>query len=499
VFFSVTIPLNSTRYIYQGGYSMALANELAAYDLSGTADLIRCGEIKPEEAIETAIERIERFNPQYNAVVTPMFDSAMDQLSKASPSAPLYGVPYLLKDLMAECQGVRLTEGSRYLEHMVSDHDSELVLRLKQAGLIILGKTNTGEFGLLPTTESELLGPCRNPWDRERTPGGSSGGAATAVACGMVPAAHGNDGGGSIRIPASCTGLFGLKPTRGRNPMGPDLGDALGGLGVEHAVTRMVRDSALLLDITAGPSTGDPYWAPPIQRPFINEVQADPGQLRIGWSWDTAFGVDVHPDCKAAVKDAVSLLADLGHRVEEAIPEYDAVGLAKAYGVMWGAGCAWGIEYWHRRGLAPEPSPEFFEPFTWAMYERGQKRSAADWLMAVTTIQKTSRQAAQFFVDYDVYLTPTLAQPPLSLGVLTSTKDDPMACGMKAAFWAPYTALANASGQPAMSVPLYWNADNLPIGCHFMSGFGNEAVLFRLAAQLEAARPWKDRRPSVII
>ena len=475
---------------------MALANELARYDLTGTADLIRRGEIKPEEAIEAAVERIERLNPHYNAVVTPMFDLAMEQLSQASPTSPLYGAPYLLKDLMAEFKGARLTEGSRYLQHMVSDHDSELVSRLKKAGLIILGKTNTCEFGLLPTTEPKLFGPSRNPWDRERTPGGSSGGSATAVASGMVPAAHGNDGGGSIRIPASCTGLFGLKPTRGRNSMGPELGDALGGLGVEHAVTRSVRDSALLLDITAGPCPGDPYWAPPVNRPFINEVRSDPGKLKIGWSWDTAFGVDISPDCKTAVKDTVSLLSDLGHQVEPASPQYDAVALAKAYGVMWGAGCAWGIEYWHRRGLAPDPVPEFFEPFTSAMYERGRKRTAADYLVAVTTIQKAARQAAQFFTEYDVYLTPTLAQPPLPLGELTSTQDDPMVCGMKAAFWAPFTALANASGQPAMSVPLYWNEDNLPVGCHFMSRFGDEAILFRLAAQLEAARPWKDRRPA---
>src|SRR6185369_9512325 len=280
-------------------------------------------EVKPIELIDAAIERIERINPAINAVVTPMFDSARDAASGKLPDGPFTGVPFLLKDLLASYAGVRMTSGSAFLHDFVPTHDSELVARYKRAGLIVVGKTNTPEYGIMPTTEPALFGPSRNPWDVTRATGGSSGGSAAAVASGMVPFAHGNDGGGSIRIPASCCGLFGLKPTRARNPLGPDFGDMFSGLVAEHALTRTVRDSAALLDATSGPDVGDPYHAPAPARPFLHEVGVEPRKLRIAVATSTPSGSPLHPDCVAAVKDAAKLCSDLGHNVEEASPKLD--------------------------------------------------------------------------------------------------------------------------------------------------------------------------------
>ena len=469
--------------------------ELFSLDATALAALIRKKDVSPKEVTTAAIERIERLNPRLNAVVTPMFDRALARAGDGPPDGPFYGVPFLLKDLLAEYGGVRLTEGCRYLGGYTPDEDSEIVARYKRSGLVILGKTNTPEFGLVPTTEPVLFGPTRNPWDTNRTPGGSSGGSAAAVADRMVPLAHGNDGGGSIRIPASCCGLFGLKPTRGRITMAPGLGDMAAGLGVEHGLTRSVRDSALLLDVTAGPAPGDPYFAAPPARPFIEEVGAPPGRLRIAVSWDTAFDSPVHPDCVRAVRETADLLAELGHEPEQAHPQYDARALAKAYSVLWSSTCVWTVEYWRKRIGLPDPGPEMFEPFTWAMYQRGLSRTAGEYLLAITEIQRVSRQVAAFFETYDLWLTPTLAEPPLTLGLMGSTPEDPLAGGLRAAAFAPFTALCNATGQPAMSVPLFQTADGLPVGSQFMARYGDEAALFRLAAQLEEARPWADKKP----
>ncbi|HXU09656.1 MAG TPA: amidase, partial [Blastocatellia bacterium] len=294
---------------------MSLSNETAWMDATAQADLISRKEVTPTELVEAAIERIERVNPQINAVITPMFDEARATANSPIPDGPFTGVPFLLKDLLASYEGVRMSSGSAFLADFIAPHDSELVSRYKRAGLIVLGKTNTPEYGILPTTEPKLFGASRNPWDITRATGGSSGGSAAAVASGMVPFAHGNDGGGSIRIPASCCGLFGLKPTRARNPLGPDFGDMFSGLVAEHALTRSVRDSAALLDATSGPDVGDPYWAPPPARPFIKEVGADAGRLRIAFATSAAQGTTIHPDCVRAVNDAASLLSDLGHEV----------------------------------------------------------------------------------------------------------------------------------------------------------------------------------------
>ncbi len=473
--------------------------ELGFLDGIAQAELVRRREVTPLEIVDAAIARIERLNPLLNAVVTPMYDQARSVACGKLPRGPFTGVPFLLKDLLASYKGARMTLGSAFLGDFVSPHDSELVIRLKRAGFIILGKTNTPELGLLPTTEPKLFGACRNPWDLTRTPGGSSGGSAAAVASGMVPIAHGNDGGGSIRIPASCCGIFGLKPTRARNPLGPDFGDIMGGLVVEHVLTRTVRDSAALLDITSGPSPGDPYWAPPKKRPFLKEVGAQLGKLRIAFTVQAPIGVPVHPDCVLAVQDAAKLCANLGHELTEVSPPTDGIELVnQSFMTVWAAGCASTIDA-AALVTGKKPTPEQFEPATWAIYEMGRRRTASEYLIAVTILQRFSREVASFFADYDVWLTPTLAQPPLPLGSFDPPPNDPLYAQRRAAEFVPFTPVCNITGQPAMSVPLYWNSAGLPIGVHFVGRCGDEATLFRLAAQLEEARPWAARRPPLVI
>jgi amidase len=475
---------------------LTTSHDLAFLDATAQAELVRRGEIQAIELVDAAIERIERLNPTLNAVVTPTFERARAAATAALPDGPFVGVPFLLKDLLASYDGVRMTAGSAFLRDFVSDHDSELVARLKRAGLIVLGKTNTPEFGLLPTCEPRLFGPSRNPWDTGRTTGGSSGGSAAAVAAGLVPMAHGNDGGGSLRIPASCCGVFGLKPTRARNPLGPDFGDVMGGLVAEHALTRSVRDSAALLDATSGPDVGDPYCAPPPARPFLREVGADPGRLRIAFTTEMAIGFPVHADCVDAVHDAAALCADLGHRVVEAAPAIEGYGLAQAFSVAFLAGHAALVDgLAHATGRTP--APDHFEPLTWAMVELGRQISASDYLLAVDTFQRVARDFARFFTHHDVWLTPTLSQPPVPLGTFEAPPEDPLQALARVSAFISFTPFCNVTGQPAMSVPLFWNADGLPIGAHFVARFGDEATLFRLAAQLEQARPWADRRPPV--
>ena len=470
--------------------------DLAFLDATAQAELVRKKQIKPLELVDAAIERIERLNPQLNAVVTPMFDLARDASRAAIPDGPFRGVPFLLKDLIAEYAGVRHTEGSAFLKNHISHQDSELVVRIKKAGLITCGKTNTCEWGALPTTEPLLFGATRNPWDPDRTPGGSSGGSAAAVAAGMVPMAHGNDGGGSIRMPASCCGVFGLKPTRARNPLGPEYGDAYSGLPAEHALTRSVRDSAALLDATCGPDLGDPYWAPPPVRPYSEEVGADPGRLRIAFTTQARPGIDVHPDCIKAVQNVAALCADLGHEVAEASLEPNNRQLARCFYRLWLGGVAWDANHWERK-TGNTITPDRVEPMTWALIEKGRRMDAGTYLLALEDLQRLARDAARLFTRWDVWLTPTLAEPPVLLGAFDPKPDDPLYGFFRSGKFMPFTSICNATGQPAMSVPLFWNEGNLPIGTHFIGRFGDEATLFRLAAQLEAARPWADRHPPV--
>ncbi len=469
---------------------MSISNELKYQDATALAALVRKKEITPLELVEGAIGRIEALNPVLNAVITPMYDLARAAAQSTLPDGPFTGVPFLLKDVLASYAGARMTLGARVFRNFIPDHDSELVARYKKAGLIVIGKTNLPEFGILPTTEPELFGPTRNPWNTAHSPGGSSGGSAAAVASRIVPMAHGNDGGGSIRIPASCCGVFGLKPTRARITMAPDVGDLAGGLVSEHALTISVRDSAALLDATAGSLPGDPYFAPPMERPYVKEVQADPGRLRIAFTAELPGGVPVHADCRSAVKDAAMLCAELGHTVEEASPAIDGNMVSQAFVVMWCASIASIVKM---LGLKKEQ----VEPLTWGIYELSGANDAASYLIATQTLQRAARTVAAFFGKYDIWMTPTLAKPPLPLGSFDPQPDNPIAGFIEAGTYSVFTPLANATGQPAMSVPLFWSGDGLPIGVHFLGRFGDEATLFRLAAQLEKARPWKDRFPPV--
>ena len=472
-----------------------LAAAVAGLDATAQAELVRQGEVTAAELVGCAIERIERLHPVLNAVVTPMFERALET-AKTGLSGPFAGVPYVLKDLVVECDGVRFTEGSRFLQDNVSAYDSELVRRLRGAGLVIVGKTNTSEFGMVPACEPALFGPTRNPWDTSRSTSGSSGGSAAAVASGMVPMAHGNDLGGSLRYPASACGLFGFKPTRARNPLGPQYGDAISGWAVEHALTRSVRDSAALLDATAGSAPGDPYPAPPAVRPFLAEVGADTGSMRIAYTSRTADGTKGHPDCISALHHAVSLCASLGHDVIESEVSGLTPEVGSAIGIVFNAATAWIVRYWIRR-LGRQPESDELEPLTRAYWEAGERVTAGEYLTAIEDLQRFSRVVAGFLAGFDAWLTPTLSEPPAPL-VRFSTPEQPFRALERGGRTVAYPGvIANITGNPAMSVPLWWNADGLPIGVHFLGQFGNEASLFRLAAQLEAACPWEKRRPPV--
>jgi amidase len=374
--------------------------------------------------------------------------------------------------------------------------DDTLVTRYKAAGLVALGKTNVPEFGLLPTTESVHYGAAHNPWNLDHSTGGSSGGSAAAVAAGIVPLAHANDGGGSIRIPASCCGLVGLKPTRGRNPLGPMLGDLLGGLICEHIVSRTVRDTAAMLDCTAGPEPGDPYAALAPARPFIEEVGAPTGRLRIGFAATNPHGVKMHPECVAAVERTAKLCEELGHVVEEASPSLDQNTILQSFLAVWCAGLAMQIEAVAMM-TGREIREELFEGITWGLYQQGRQVTASQYLLAVAMLQMQGRQVGRFHETYDCWLTPTLGAPPLRLGTIDLTARDATAAMAPILDYVPVTPLQNATGQPAISLPLHWSADGLPIGVMFTGRMSEEATLLRLAAQLEQARPWKDRRPPV--
>ena len=469
-------------------------------DAVGQAALVHSGELRPVDLVLDAVTRIERLDPLLHALVVTDFDRAVDTARGLDPGLPFAGVPILVKDLCAEVEGLPIAEGSAFLRGYVSAHDQENIARLRRAGFVILGKTSTPEFGMAPTVEPWSGRATANPWDTTRTTGGSSGGSAAAVASGMVPVAHGNDLGGSIRIPASACGLFGLKPTRGRNPLGPRYGDLFVGMAAEHVLTRTVRDSAALLDVTAGPAPGDPYLAPPHEGSWAAEVGRSPGRLRIAVSRQAAEGRPVHPDCLAVLDEAVELLASLGHTVVERELTELTPEVGSAIGRMYGAGLDWAIRYWERE-LGRLPEPEELEPLTRLYWERGRQVSGGELLMAVTTIQRFGRTVAAAYDGpdgFDAWLSPTLAEPPPRLGEMAASDDDPTAAEARsAAFVAFPLVTANLTGRPAMSVPFGWSGDSLPIGVHLMGELGGEGTLLRLAAQLEAARPWAEVWPPV--
>jgi amidase len=473
--------------------------------------------VAPSEVCEEAIRRIEQVNPKVNAVIVPLYDLARKAIEEGLPEGPFTGVPFLLKDMVEEYAGVPITRASRTWKGYVPIQDSEMVRRFRRSGVVVLGKTNLPEFGILGYTEPEMYGPSRNPWNTGHTPGGSSGGSAAAVASGMVPIASGNDAGGSIRIPASCCGLFGLKPTRGRNPLGPKVGEHRQGAGVSHVITRSVRDSAAMLDATQGPDAGAPYVNPPPERPYLEEIDQNPGSLKIAFNCASPIGTPVHQECINVVEEAALLLEELGHKVEEAQPEVDGKAIAKSYLTLCFGEIAADIE---EMGVTVgrKVKRSDVEALTWTLGLLGRTLSACDSAMARREWGIAGRAMGRFHQKYDLYLTPTLAYPPLKVGELRPKLFE--RCLMKAVnalglgvifkisglidqmveanlSKMPFTQLANLTGQPAMSVPLHWTADGLPVGVHFMAPFGEEAKLFRLAAQLEKARPWFDKHGPV--
>ena len=492
--------------------------DYGALDALGLADLVRRRKVTAAELLDEAIARAARVNDQLNAIVTPLHDDARRAIAAGLPDGPFAGVPFLLKDLDAACEGTLMSSGSRFLAGHRSTHDATLVARCRRAGLVFFGKTNTPELGLTPYTEPELFGPTRNPWDSAHTPGGSSGGAAAAVAAGIVPMAHANDGGGSIRIPASCCGLFGLKPTRGRTPVGPDSSQVWNGMAIGHAVTRTVRDSAALLDATAGPESTARDFVPPPARPFLDEVGVAPGRLRVAFTKRPHLGVAaLHADCVAATDDAARLLSSLGHDVEERDLDLDPEGLARDYFLVVCVAIAARIaQEAHAAGRRPRRSE--LQTSTRITAEIGRQRSAVQLAAAHERLDAVARGAARFFERFDVLLSPALGLPPpaigalhphgleafahevllaLRLGILLRLPGAVDSAVRRVFTFMPFTPLANVTGAPSMTVPLFWNATGLPIGTMFTGRVGDEATLLRLGAQLEAARPWGRLRPPI--
>ncbi|HYB44241.1 MAG TPA: amidase, partial [Candidatus Methylomirabilis sp.] len=442
------------------------AHEFMSHDGLGLAALVRTGVVSAAELLDAAIAQVEAQNAEINAVISRLYDQARAAIAAGLPAGPFTGVPYLLKDLGAHYAGAVTSFGSTLFKDFVVDHDSEITARLKRAGLVIFGKTNTPELGLASSTEPRHFGPTRNPWRLDHSAGGSSGGSAAAVAAGMVPMAHATDGGGSIRIPASCCGLFGLKPTRARNPMGPDAGEGWGGASVGHAVTRTVRDSAALLDATSGPDIGDPYWAPPPARPFLDEVGRDPGRLRIAITTTRWNGQPADPECAEAALAAGRLCEQLGHRVEEAAPVVDAAALGAAMLVIIGGNLRAGIEA-RAAALGRELTETDVERITWIRAMDGHTARAADYARAIGVMHRTGRAVAPFFTRYDVLLTPTMSRPPYPLGVIDMMTEDKDAYTEAVLATIAFTSLFNACGNPAMSVPLGWSRSGLPLGVQF--------------------------------
>jgi amidase len=484
-------------------------------DATALAERVRRGDVQPIELVETAIAAIERVNPQLNAVIHRMYDQARAAAKGALPDGPFRGVPFVVKDLDGWLAGEPYTQSCRMSKDFVPSEDAEIIARMKRTGVVIVGKTNTPELGLLGITEPELRGPTRNPWNPDHTPGGSSGGTAAIVASRAVPMGHGGDGGGSIRIPSSACGLFGLKPTRARNPLGPRLGEAWGGYVQPGVLTRSVRDCATMLDATQGPDVGAPYASPPRERPYADEIQRAPRKLRIAFSTGAQLGRATHPDVQAAVKDAASLCASLGHELEELALPIDRDALVAAYFTQIAVGAAIGIED-TARWVGRAPTPAEFEPTTWLLGTIGRKLPAIELQRSRDACQTAGRQLGRFFQRYDLFLDGTLAYPPVRIGELALKRGERIALaalrvvsprfvldrlletlGANALDKTPNTQVANQTGLPAMSVPLHWNAAGLPIGVQFMAPFGDEATLVQLAAQLEVARPWAQRIPPI--
>jgi amidase len=479
--------------------------DLARLDATAQAELVRSGEVSPAELVGSAIDRAERLNPELNAIIHPLYEEGAQAAAGEIPDGPFRGVPFLFKDLGAGLAGQPLHMGVKALKE--ADFrlpvDTFLGQRFRDAGLVTIGKTNTPELGILPTTEPDAYGPTPNPWDLGRTPGGSSGGSAAAVAAGIVPIAHANDGGGSIRIPASCCGLVGLKPSRGRTSLGPLVGDTMSGLTVELVVSRSVRDVAMALEATHGPAPGDPYVAPPPLRPYTEELGADPGSLRIAVVTE-AIGVphvEIDPAVVTATRDVATMLEGLGHRLDDdpqALAD-DSFDLIETFLTRWYAGPTESLDQFAAL-LGRELGPDDVEPLTWAMAQEGKRRHSGTYLAAVTRHQAIGRRLGMWFeAGHDLLLTPTLGELPPPLGSFDDSGPDPLSTIHRGETMACFTALFNATGNPAISLPLAWSDEGLPIGVQLVAPLGREDVLLRVAAQLEQARPWTDRFPGTFV
>jgi amidase len=476
----------------------SLADDTRWLDATAQAELVASGKVSPVEMVNAAIERVERYDGALNALTYRWFEAARQLASSSDlPEGPFRGVPYLLKDLYAAEAGKPLSNGSKAYKaaDYVSTEDSTLVARYKASGLISIGRSNSPEFGSVPVTEPEAWGPTRNPWDLSRTPGGSSGGSASAVAAGIVPIAHASDGGGSIRIPAACCGLVGLKVSQGRISMGPSRDES--NLGVEHCVSRSVRDSARLLDATHGPGIGDVIIAPTPRRPFIDEVGADPGRLRIGFLDFNPRGGDVHADCVDGVHKTAKLLESLGHHVEPGFPDiFSDNEIGRAFSMLWSTNMGTAIRRFSQ-ALGREMTPNDIEAMNWAQAEFAKGVNGVDFSLAqASSIQFRRAIQSWWTKGWDLLLTPTLASPPLPVGSMPNNPERPMTPLMTAGSWVAFTSQFNISGQPAISLPLHRTAEGLPVGMQLAAAYGREDLLIRVASQLEQAAPWAHLTPS---
>ena len=475
-----------------------MPRDLSALDATAQAELVRKGDVTPLELVDAAIARIEEVNPKLNAVIIPLFDKARSQARAKLQPGLFRGVPFLLKDLVTASAGDPFHCGMQLMKKLgfVAPEETYLARKFREAGFIVLGKTNTPEMGVAATTEPLAYGPTRNPWNVEHSPGGSSGGSAAAVAARLVPAAHGNDGGGSIRVPASACGVFGLKTSRGRISYGPVIGEGWHGLGTEGVLTISVRDTAAILDAVSGPMPGDPYFAPPPHRPYAEEVGRDPGRLRIGLMTERPGGGKAHAECVRAVERAGRLLESFGHRVEVSHPPaFDEVESLDHFRRLLDAHSAQTIDF-IGKALGRTIAAEEVEPYTWRFVDDGRKVSVIDYITSAHWLQTWTRRMAAWWADgHDLLVTPTLAEPPPRLGDLGGPGGDPKRRWERNLEVIPFTPAFNATGQPAMSLPLHWTPDGLPVGVHFVAAYAREDMLIRVAAQLEQAEPWETRRP----
>ncbi len=482
-----------------------MSDDLSHLDATAQAALVRRGDATPAELVEAAIERAERVNGEVNAIIHPRYEQALEEAKGVLPDGPLRGVPFVLKDLDGFSAGDPYHGGTRHLRDVgfVPTEDSYLTRRFREAGLVVVGRTNTPELGLQPTTEPLTYGASRNPWDPTRSTGGSSGGSAAAVAAGIVPMGHAGDGGGSIRIPASECGLVGLKPSRGRVSLGPEIGEAWGGAVARLVVSRTMRDTALVLDQVQGAMPGDPYTAPPPARPYVEELAGPARPLRIGFTTVAPDpSVSTHPDCAAAVAETARRLAGLGHEVDQAHPgAWDDASLQEevvgSFIQAFGAWTATDLEVLGRLCGSPI-TEEGVEPGTWAIAEMGRAVTASQYLQALAAIHRYARRLAAWWADgWDLLLTPTLAEPPPTLGQFASTPDNPLNGLFRGASIVPFCAPFNMSGQPAVSLPVHQSGDGLPIGVQLVAAYGREDHLVGVGAQLEAEVGWSDRVPPI--